>query len=104
MSALEGQIVVVIGGSAGIGLETARLARAEGAEVVITGRNRERLEGAADEVGATRTAAFDATDFPRLERFFAYLPTPIDHVLVTGPEPDRPEPLVHRSDLPRRRG
>ena len=87
MSALEGQIVVVIGGSAGIGLETARLARAEGAEVVITGRNRERLEGAADEVGATRTAAFDATDFPRLERFFADLPTPIDHVLVTGPGP-----------------
>ncbi len=87
MSALEGQTVVVIGGSAGIGLETARLARAEGAEVVITGRNRERLEGAANEVGATRTAAFDATDFPRLEGFFADMPTPIDHVLVTGPGP-----------------
>ena len=78
---------MVIGGSAGIGLETARLARAEGAEVVITGRNRERLEGAAGEVGRQRTAAFDATDFPRLERFFADLPTPIDHVLVTGPGP-----------------
>ena len=38
-------------------------------------------------MGATRTAAFDATDFPRLERFFADLPTPIDHVLVTGPGP-----------------
>ena len=87
MSALSGQTVVVIGGSAGIGLETARLAHAEGAEVVLTGRNRERLEGAAGEVGATRTAAFDATDFPRLERFFAELPAPIDHVLVTGPGP-----------------
>jgi NAD(P)-dependent dehydrogenase (short-subunit alcohol dehydrogenase family) len=87
MSALSGQTVVLIGGSAGIGLETARLARAEGAEVVLTGRNRERLEGAAAEVGAERTAAFDATDFPRLERFFADLPTPIDHVLVTGPGP-----------------
>ena len=88
MSALEGQIVVVIGGSAGIGLETARLARAEGAEVVITARNPERLESAAREVGATRTAAFDATTSARLERFFADLPTPIDHVLVTGPGPD----------------
>ena len=87
MSALSGQTVVVIGGSAGIGLETARLARAEGAEVIITGRNAERLEGAAREVGASSTAAFDATDFAQLERFFADLPTPIDHVLVTGPGP-----------------
>jgi NAD(P)-dependent dehydrogenase (short-subunit alcohol dehydrogenase family) len=35
---LLGQTLVVIGGSAGIGLETARRARAEGAEVVLTGR------------------------------------------------------------------
>lgn len=34
---------VVIGGSAGIGLETARRARAEGADVVLTGRNPDRL-------------------------------------------------------------
>ena len=53
---------MLIGGSAGIGLETARRARAEGAEVVLTGRNPERLEQAAQEVGARSTAAFDATD------------------------------------------
>ena len=41
---LGGQTVVLIGGSAGIGLETARLARQEGADVVLTGRSRERLE------------------------------------------------------------
>ena len=40
----------------------------------------------ARELGAS-TAAFDATDFDRLERFFAELPDPIDHVLVTGPGP-----------------
>ena len=40
---LPGQTVVVIGGSAGIGLETARRARAEGAQVILTGRNAERL-------------------------------------------------------------
>ena len=50
---LPGQTVVIIGGSAGIGLETARLAHAEGAEVIITGRNAERLEQAAGEVGAS---------------------------------------------------
>ena len=43
---LLGQTVVVIGGSAGIGLETARRARAEGAEVILTGRNPDRLEHA----------------------------------------------------------
>jgi len=46
------QIVVIIGGSAGIGLETARRARAEGASIILTGRNRERLERAARELGA----------------------------------------------------
>jgi NAD(P)-dependent dehydrogenase (short-subunit alcohol dehydrogenase family) len=84
---LLGQTVVVIGGSAGIGLETARRARAEGADVILTGRNAERLKRAASEVGALSTAAFDATDFERLGRFFDELPAPIDHVLVTGPGP-----------------
>jgi NAD(P)-dependent dehydrogenase (short-subunit alcohol dehydrogenase family) len=84
---LLGQTVVVIGGSAGIGLETARLARAEGAKVILTGRNPDRLQRAADEVDALSTAAFDATDFKRLERFVDDLPAPVDHVLVTGPGP-----------------
>jgi NAD(P)-dependent dehydrogenase (short-subunit alcohol dehydrogenase family) len=85
---LLGQTVVVIGGSAGIGLETARRARTEGADVVLTGRNPERLEEAADEVGATSTAAFDATDPASMKRFFEDLPDRIDHVMVTGPGPD----------------
>jgi NAD(P)-dependent dehydrogenase (short-subunit alcohol dehydrogenase family) len=84
---LRGQTVVVIGGSAGIGLETARRARVEGANVILTGRNSERLERAASELGALSTAAFDANDPALLERFFRDLPTPIDHVMVTGPGP-----------------
>jgi NAD(P)-dependent dehydrogenase (short-subunit alcohol dehydrogenase family) len=84
---LLGQTVVVIGGSAGMGLETARLARAEGADVVLTGRDPDRLRQAAQEVGAGATAAFDATDSAGLERFFQDLPGPVDHVLVTGPGP-----------------
>ena len=84
---LLGQTVVVIGGSAGIGFETARRARAEGAKLILTARNRERLERAAGEIGALSTAAFDANDPTSLERFFQDLPTPIDHVMVTGPGP-----------------
>src|SRR6266849_9117875 len=84
---LTGQTVVVIGGSSGIGLETARRARAEGANVVLTGRNPERLQQAALELDALSSAAFDATDFDRLERFFDELPTPVDHVMVTAGGP-----------------
>jgi NAD(P)-dependent dehydrogenase (short-subunit alcohol dehydrogenase family) len=83
---LAGQTVVVIGGSLGIGLATARRARAAGASVIITARNQERLEQVGKEIGAD-ISAFDATDFERLRTFFDALPTPIDHVLVTGPGP-----------------
>jgi NAD(P)-dependent dehydrogenase (short-subunit alcohol dehydrogenase family) len=85
--ALAGQTVVVLGGSAGIGLETARLARAEGAEIVLVARNPERLEAAAGEVGAKTALAFDANDPAELERFFAGLDAPVDHVMVTAGAP-----------------
>jgi NAD(P)-dependent dehydrogenase (short-subunit alcohol dehydrogenase family) len=84
---LLGQTVICIGGSAGIGLETARRARAEGADVVLTGRNADRLTQAAAEVDAQRTAAFDATDTDALRDFFEELSGPIDHVLVTAGGP-----------------
>lgn len=83
---LAGQSLLVIGGSSGIGLETARQGRQEGATVIITARDPERVHRAGIDLGAS-IAAFDATDFPRLERFFDELSTPVDHVLVTGPAP-----------------
>lgn len=83
---LLGQTVVVIGGSAGIGLETARRARAEGAKVIITARNPERLKDAASEIDALSTAAFDASDPVALERFVRDLPV-INHVMVTAGRP-----------------
>jgi NAD(P)-dependent dehydrogenase (short-subunit alcohol dehydrogenase family) len=83
---LFGQTVLVLGGSAGIGLETAHRAHGEGAEVIITARDPERLHRAGLELGAS-IAAFDVTDFGRLGRFFAELPEPVDHILVTGPGP-----------------
>ncbi|MFL6027752.1 MAG: SDR family oxidoreductase [Friedmanniella sp.] len=85
--ALSGQTVVLIGGSSGIGLQTARRVRAEGADVVITGRDPERLRQAAVEVGARGQAAFDATEAGRLAAFFGSLPDAVDHVLVTAGGP-----------------
>jgi NAD(P)-dependent dehydrogenase (short-subunit alcohol dehydrogenase family) len=84
---LLGQTVVLIGGSAGIGLETARRARSEGADVILTGRNPERLKQAALDVDARSTATFDAGDAAALKQFFDGLPEPIDHVLVTAGGP-----------------
>jgi len=90
---LLGQTVIVIGGSGGIGLETARRARTEGASVILTGRNSERLKQAALELDAQRTAAFDANDPASLQSFFQDLPTPIDHVMVTAGSPHYGPPL-----------
>lgn len=90
---LPGQTVVVIGGSAGIGLETARHARAEGADVILTGRDPERLKEAAHELGALNRAAFDAHESESIARFFDSLCDPIDHVMVSGAGPRYARPL-----------
>ena len=63
MSRLEKKTVVITGGNSGIGLATARASAAEGATVIITGRNQEKLSQAADEIGeAVVTVAGDLRD------------------------------------------
>jgi NADP-dependent 3-hydroxy acid dehydrogenase YdfG len=66
-------IVVVIGGSSGIGLEVARQARAHGARLMLVGRDGAKLAAAADRVGpdATTLFALDAHDELALEHFFS---------------------------------
>jgi NAD(P)-dependent dehydrogenase (short-subunit alcohol dehydrogenase family) len=81
---LTGRTVVVIGGTRGIGLEVARRARGTGAEVVVTGRDRGRLDDAAQELKPLRTAAFDATDEEALEGFLSDLRIPVDHIFVAA--------------------
>ena len=49
---IKGSKILVTGGSLGIGKETAKQLIAKGATVVITGRNKERIEKAASEIGA----------------------------------------------------
>jgi len=86
MPELTGQTVVLIGGSAGIGLETARRARSEEADVVLVGRDPAKLRRAADDVGTPHTAVVDATDGAALKEFFDGLDR-VDHVLVTAGGP-----------------
>jgi NAD(P)-dependent dehydrogenase (short-subunit alcohol dehydrogenase family) len=58
---LKGKSALITGGNSGIGLATARLLVAEGAEVAIVGRNAETLELAAQELGVLPLTA-DASD------------------------------------------
>ena len=84
---LVDQTVVVIGASSGIGLETARQVRAAGGQVIMVARDPQRLERAAAEVRPRSTATLDAADTDRLQRFFAELPHPVDHVISTAGGP-----------------
>ena len=56
---LRDKVCVVTGSTAGIGLETARMLAAEGARVVVTGRDPERVERVKDETGAADGIAAD---------------------------------------------
>src|SRR5690348_3951667 len=65
---LRNKTALITGGNSGIGLETARVFVAEGARVIITGRNQQTLDAAAKELGPNAIAiAADATNVPALE-------------------------------------
>lgn len=79
---LAGKKVVVVGGSSGIGLATAAMAKADGAEVVIAARTLERLEAAAKSIGAAAIPT-DVTSDDSVNALFKAC-GPIDHVVVTA--------------------
>ncbi|MFZ9030406.1 MAG: SDR family oxidoreductase [Robiginitalea sp.] len=51
MKKLEGKVAVITGGNSGIGFATAKELKSQGATIIITGRNLERVQSAAQELG-----------------------------------------------------
>ncbi|MGV9666837.1 SDR family oxidoreductase [Nocardia niigatensis] len=75
--------VVVMGGSSGIGEATAAAFAADGAEVVITGRGRDKLDAAVARIGGKTTGyALDATSQTDIDAFFAQAGA-IDHLVIS---------------------
>ena len=80
----DGQRVVIIGASAGIGEATARLFAARGAAVTITGRSKQRLDQAAERIGyPVEAAELDATNRAALDSFFGTTAA-IDHLVLAA--------------------
>lgn len=68
---LTGQRIVIMGGSSGIGLATAHMLVEAGAEVTITGRNRDKINAAVAQLGEhAHGSVVDATSISQLQTFF----------------------------------
>lgn len=84
MSSLAHKTVVILGGSSGIGLATAKAAKAEGANVIVTGRSRDRLQSAQAELGSgARTVALDVADEAGTRALFQEIDR-VDHIFITA--------------------
>ncbi|MBT1176337.1 SDR family oxidoreductase [Bifidobacterium callimiconis] len=83
MASLNGSRILIIGGTSGFGLEIARRALGEGAEVTVIGRSSEHAAAAKTALGKSGTveaSVLDATDRRRLDEF-ANTHEPFDHVV-----------------------
>lgn len=83
---LKGKKIVIIGGSSGIGFETAKQVIAQGAEVIIASRSKNKLQNAKEQLGARATAfILDTTQEQQVQSFFEKVGQ-FDHLVVSAAE------------------
>lgn len=83
---LKDKKVVIIGGSSGIGLESAKQLIAQGAEVIIASRSEEKLQNAKEQLGVRATAyILDTTQEQQVQSFFEKIGQ-FDHLVVSAAE------------------
>ena len=76
--------VVIIGGSSGMGLATAKAATAAGAQVIIASRSRDKLEKACGDIGGdTEALTLDVQDEAAVQAFFDRVGE-FDHLTTPG--------------------
>lgn len=83
---LKNKKVVIIGGSSGIGLESAKQLVAQGAEVIIASRSEEKLRIAKEQLGVRATAfTLDTTQEQQVQSFFEKIGQ-FDHLVISAAE------------------
>lgn len=79
MSKLKGKVAVVTGGNSGIGYASAKALKEEGADVIITGRNPEKVNQAANELGVQGMVA-DVNELSAIDDLVAEVQNSFDKV------------------------
>lgn len=83
MDRLKNKIALITGGTSGIGLATAKLFKSEGAQVIITGLDRDRLAKAQDELGAdTLVIQSDAGNLNEIDAMLTIVKTRFERLDV----------------------
>lgn len=80
---LQGANVVIIGGSSGMGLATARLAKEQGASVTIVSRSSEKLQHAIQQLGNVRAVVADIISESDVQEIFREL-NRVNHIFISG--------------------
>ncbi len=92
-TSLQGKRIVILGGTSGIGLATAKAAEREGASVVVASSRKQRVDQA---LGALSSGAeghvVDLTDEAQMRDFFARIGE-FDHLMFTAGEALQLQPL-----------
>jgi NAD(P)-dependent dehydrogenase (short-subunit alcohol dehydrogenase family) len=80
---MEHKKIVIIGGSSGMGLATAKMLHSLGHEIVIASRSKDKLKKAVQEIGKAESCILDVTNEKDIARFFDFV-GPFDHLITSA--------------------